>query len=321
MTRLQMDLQARRACAAVATVGLSYTLVGAQPLAASAASDGSSELPAHLGSARAVTYGSRAVVRGQLGAGRARVPLALEYAPSVGSSWTIVSRGVADRAGDYQLDARLTHSGLLRVLDTRASATVVSVAPAQASAALPVQVRAGLSVEQRELDVLPGQRTTVTGTVRPAVAGDQVTLQLHRGRRWFTVAHSRTGARGRYRLSYTPRQTGSDAARVSFQGNRTIASAQRAVGRLTAYAAVQASWYSAGGTTACGQQLTAGMLGVANKTLPCGTLVTLRNGGRSVRVPVIDRGPYVAGRDFDLTEATKAAIGFGGTGTIWATPS
>ena len=47
--------------------------------------------------------------------------------------------------------------------------------------------------------------------------------------------------------------------------------------------------------------------------------VTLRFGGRSVRVPVVDRGPYVAGREFDLTEATKQALGFGDTGDVWST--
>ncbi len=64
---------------------------------------------------------------------------------------------------------------------------------------------------------------------------------------------------------------------------------------------------------------TSSTLGVANKTLPCGTLVTLRYGDRSIRVPVIDRGPYVAGREFDLTEATKDRLGFGGTGNVWST--
>ena len=51
----------------------------------------------------------------------------------------------------------------------------------------------------------------------------------------------------------------------------------------------------------------------------CGTLVTLRYNGRSIRVPVIDRGPYVEGREFDLTLATKEALGFGDTGEIWST--
>ena len=60
-------------------------------------------------------------------------------------------------------------------------------------------------------------------------------------------------------------------------------------------------------------------MGVANKTLPCGMLVTLHYGGHTVRVPVIDRGPYVEGREFDLTEATKNALGFGDTGQVWST--
>ena len=70
---------------------------------------------------------------------------------------------------------------------------------------------------------------------------------------------------------------------------------------------------------ACGGQLSSSTLGVANKTLPCGTLVTLRYGSRTIRVPVVDRGPYVEGREFDLTEATKEALGFGGVGQVWST--
>lgn len=78
-----------------------------------------------------------------------------------------------------------------------------------------------------------------------------------------------------------------------------------------------ASWYGGGGSLACGGSLTSSTLGVANKTLPCGTLVSLRYHGRQVRVRVIDRGPYVAGREFDLTEATKRALGFGDVGEVW----
>jgi rare lipoprotein A len=36
-------------------------------------------------------------------------------------------------------------------------------------------------------------------------------------------------------------------------------------------------------------------------------------------VPVIDRGPYVAGREWDLTGATARALGFSGAGVIWST--
>jgi len=66
----------------------------------------------------------------------------------------------------------------------------------------------------------------------------------------------------------------------------------------------------------CGGTLQPGTLGVANKTLPCGTEVKLRYHGRSVTVPVVDRGPYVAGRAFDLTAATKARLGFPDVGVL-----
>jgi rare lipoprotein A (peptidoglycan hydrolase) len=65
--------------------------------------------------------------------------------------------------------------------------------------------------------------------------------------------------------------------------------------------------------------LSAGSLGVAHKSLPCGTKVTLRHGGHVVRVPVIDRGPYVGGREYDLTAATARRLGFYGHGSIQVT--
>jgi hypothetical protein len=84
-----------------------------------------------------------------------------------------------------------------------------------------------------------------------------------------------------------------------------------------AFHPAMASWYGGGGTLACGGTLTSSTLGVANKTLPCGTWIDLRYRGRSLQVQVIDRGPFVAGREFDLTEATKRALGFGDLGEVW----
>lgn len=71
-----------------------------------------------------------------------------------------------------------------------------------------------------------------------------------------------------------------------------------------------------GDPVACGGILHVSTLGVANKTLPCGTQVIFRYGDRAIQVPVIDRGPYVAGRDWDLTGATAEALGFPGLGPI-----
>jgi hypothetical protein len=80
------------------------------------------------------------------------------------------------------------------------------------------------------------------------------------------------------------------------------------------------SWYGPGfygQHTACGQTLTTTLLGVAHRTLPCGTLVTFKWNGRTVTVPVVDRGPYVSGRQWDLTYATCLALNHCWTGPIY----
>lgn len=77
-------------------------------------------------------------------------------------------------------------------------------------------------------------------------------------------------------------------------------------------AIVLASWYGPGfygNQTACGQTYTPEILGVAHLTLPCGTRLVLTYGSRSITVTVIDRGPYVAGRAIDLSNATRLALG------------
>jgi rare lipoprotein A len=94
------------------------------------------------------------------------------------------------------------------------------------------------------------------------------------------------------------------------------------VGRLNVYRRAAVSWYGPGlfgSRLACGGTLSAGTLGVANRSLPCGARVTLRYRGRTVRVPVIDRGPFVGGREYDLTAATAQRLGFHATGTVWTT--
>jgi peptidoglycan lytic transglycosylase len=58
---------------------------------------------------------------------------------------------------------------------------------------------------------------------------------------------------------------------------------------------------------------------VANKSLPCGTKLTIRYRGRTVKAVVRDRGPYVGGREFDLAGAVARRLGFDGVGQIWVT--
>jgi rare lipoprotein A len=181
-----------------------------------------------------------------------------------------------------------------------------------------------LSVRTRTLNVLAGGRVLIAGRLLGArgslgLPGRMITLQQLGRRGWQTIAHVRTSTNGRYRLRFLAERTGSEAVRLRFAGDAADTASHRRLGTLNVYRLAGASWYGGGGTVACGGALTSSTFGVANKTLPCGTLVTLRYNGRSIRVPVIDRGPYVAGRDFDLTVATKDALGFGDTGEVWST--
>ncbi len=176
-----------------------------------------------------------------------------------------------------------------------------------------------LHVRSAQLNVLDGHRVNIAGTLSPHLVGRSVTLQAMGRRGWQTIARTRTGVDGRFRLRYDPHRTGSERVRVRFAGDPADRPSHRRLGSLNVFRLAEASWYGGGGTLACGGSLTSSTLGVANKTLPCGTLVTLRYGSRSIRVPVVDRGPYVAGREFDLTEATKDALGFGDTGAVWST--
>jgi hypothetical protein len=170
-----------------------------------------------------------------------------------------------------------------------------------------------VAIARRRLNVVAGRRALVSGRVAGAEAGSAVRLQRRSGAGWRTIDRDRTAAGGAFAFRFHPRRPGSAVVRV-----RTAAASEH-VGRLNVYRRALASWYGPGlygGRLGCGGTLTPHTLGVASKTLPCGSKVTLRHGGRTVRVPVVDRGPYAGGRELDLTAATKDRLGFAGTGTI-----
>ena len=175
---------------------------------------------------------------------------------------------------------------------------------------------ASAGVEKKRLHVRAGKRAVVAGVARPGTPGAIASLQIKREGRWRTLDRARTGAAGRYVLRDRVRRPMSVPARVR------VGSARRRIGRLNVYRAAYASWYGPGlygNHLGCGGRLHPGRLGVAHKTLPCGSKVTLRRGTRTVRVRVIDRGPYVAGREYDLTEATARRLRFRGHGSVLTT--
>ncbi len=212
-------------------------------------------------------------------------------------------------------------SAVLNVLDGRAASIAGSLRVMGRRGTLgPTPTNRSASTSQPPGESQALGASAPAGAARSAeIAARIVTLQALGRHGWRRIAAARTGARGHFRLHYRADRIGSELLRVRFAGVPGEDGSGRAVGRLNVYRLAEASWYGGEGSLACGGWLTSATLGVANKTLPCGTLVTLRYDGRTVRVPVIDRGPYVAGREYDLTEATKRALGFEGVGEVWAT--
>jgi hypothetical protein len=176
---------------------------------------------------------------------------------------------------------------------------------------------ARVKVSERRLNVRAGSRVLVAGRLQ--AGGSTVSLQVGRRGRWITLDRARASASGRYVLRDRVRRPMSVPVRVKVRG---AVAGTRSLGRLNVYRYANASWYGPGlfgRRLGCGGRLGYSQLGVAHKTLPCGTKITLRHGGRSIRVPVIDRGPYVGSREFDLTAATARRLHFRGHGSILST--
>jgi len=81
------------------------------------------------------------------------------------------------------------------------------------------------------------------------------------------------------------------------------------------------SWYGGyfhGRTTASGAVYDQDGFTTAHKTLPFGPVIMFTYQGRGVIVTVTDRGPFVEGREFDLSRAAFAALADTSMGLIWA---
>ena len=133
------------------------------------------------------------------------------------------------------------------------------------------------------------------------------------------VAGVATRPDGTFALRWSPDLIGAYSVRAYGVHERRMRGSVSVARHLTSYREAAASYYGPGlygNDVACGGTLEPGTLGVANKTLPCGAKVKLLYHGETITVPVVDRGPYVAGRDFDLTSATRERLGFPGVGVL-----
>jgi rare lipoprotein A len=139
-------------------------------------------------------------------------------------------------------------------------------------------------------------------------------------KKWRVVAADNVRGGKKFNLKWHGGSPGRYMTRVSVR--KFGRSASDRTGRAFVFRRSYASFYGPGlygGALACGGRLSPGTIGVAHKTLPCGTRVTFKVGNRVVTAPVIDRGPYVGGRDWDLTTALRNKLRFGDVGAVYAT--
>ena len=212
-----------------------------------------------------------------------------------------------------------------QLLPAVAAATVLTIGLAPAAALSErtdrdhrERARSHVSLHLSTHTVLQGNGLAVHGKVRPR--GRHRVKVVFRGRDKAARGVT-TKANGTFALRWAPERTGSFVVRAYGVHSGRVRASHSVPRRVTAYRFAHASYYGPGlygNGVACGGTLLQGTMGVAHKTLPCGTKVKLRYRGRTVTVPVIDRGPYVPGRDYDLTEAVKERLGFPGIGTVLA---
>ncbi len=265
-----------------------------------------------------VAFGEAVTLRGSF-PGAAEAPVEIRYRANGAENRQTAARTRTGVGGAYRVTVKPRHSGVWRAQlasaaggQPAAATSSAAVDRASAGERIAVRSRTTASVPARHKTV--GETLKVRGTVAPAGAKRRVIVRIGSQKETVTA-----GRDGRFAVSTEAPSTGEYPVRVRARGNQLAGGSSDRAGKLTVYRPAAASWYGPGlygNTMACGGALTPATMGVAHKTLPCGTKLTLRYGDRSVDVRVVDRGPFAGNREFDLTSATRSALGFPDVGTV-----
>jgi hypothetical protein len=173
--------------------------------------------------------------------------------------------------------------------------------------------------------VLAGNRLHVRGTLAGGEAGRPVTVERRlKDGSWRAIATTVTTQDGAFDAVWKTQRAGRFVLRaVPTPSAEVTAASVPATGetQVSVFRQAVATYFGPGffgKRTACGQVLRRATLGVAHRTLPCGTLVDLYYKGATITVPVIDRGPFREGTTWDLTSATAEALKMTQTARIGA---
>jgi rare lipoprotein A len=174
--------------------------------------------------------------------------------------------------------------------------------------------------------LLVGGTLRVRG-VAPGDAGTNVRIERSDASGlWVPVGAAQTAGDGSFRASWRPDVAGRFTLRAVLDdsGSSQASAARSSPPRpVTVYRPATASWYGPGffgRRTACGGRLGRTTVGVAHRGLACGTPVAIAYRGKSIVVPVIDRGPFVRGIQWDLTGAAAKRLGVTVTSRVGVLP-
>ena len=289
-----------------------FTMLDAGAVATAATTDGTSGSITSTESTikvkvapKVALHGEKIRIRGASGSKRHKnVNLLFREAGTRG--WSSLKMIASDPKGLYRTSVKARESGQFKI----------RTAPGADSPARALRVRSTLKVKGVNRFVKVGQQLRIRGVVKPA-GKRRIKIVINGAGR---TIRTQTRPNGGFSAKWRPGSPGNYRVRVFSAGNEVAIGDSSRRFRVSGLRTAHASYYGPGlygNGVACGGTLSPSTMGVAHKTLPCGTKVTIRYHGRTVKAPVIDRGPYIAGRDYDLTEAVRNRLDFGGVGTVW----
>ncbi len=232
-------------------------------------------------------------------------PIRIQFKALGAKSWRDAGRSKTGRKGGFSTSVEVERSGRFRAVSSDGRTTPAELVEMKS------RTRAGLSGKNLKV----GEKVKIRGRVIPGGTRRKLTVQVGKDR-----IKTKTRRNGTFSAKWKADEVGKETVRVRAKGNKVATGSGDKAGKVRVFRPAEASYYGPGlygNGVACGGTLQPDTIGVAHKTLPCGTKLTIRYKGKQAKAKVIDRGPYVAGREFDLTEALRNKLGFPGVGTIW----
>lgn len=229
----------------------------------------------------------------------------IQFRASGAKNWSDAGRTETGTRGAFSERVKVKRSGRFRAVSADGRTTGSEF----------VRVKSVTRARVADDLVEQGETVAIKGNVQPAGTSRKVTVRVGG-----ETLRTKTSKGGGFKVKWDAEDTGERTVRVRAESNRIAAGSGDKAGKVAVLRPALASWYGPGlfgNPMACGGTLQGDTVGVAHKSLPCGTKLIVAYKGRSVKTEVVDRGPYSGAREFDLTQALKEKLDFVDVGTVY----